>query len=283
MPSACTTPHPQASNHMPSGVEAPVERGLDEEPERVAAAPEDMQSIRELLGHPRQLLGKRASTPCRSRQGSPGGPTTARSKRRRWSRTPTQNRPSIAYPLIRTCSTETGMPTTRSGSGWTVGTKTSASGQDDAQVQAVDDPLGHDRARGGGHRDGPLARLRARSGRRADQVGPDELADAEGHEEDGGEADARHREEPLLRHLGHAAQEEPPPHAPEPGERERASPRSGQRPPLDVRRSRPPRGRSSAHPCGAVNQMPNVMTRDATSLPLWRFRKLHVKPLRRSV
>jgi hypothetical protein len=38
-----------------------------------------------------------------------------------------QKRPSIAYPLIRTCSTETGMPTTLSGSGWMVGTKTSAS------------------------------------------------------------------------------------------------------------------------------------------------------------
>ena len=62
LPSACTTPQPQASSHMPTRVEPPVDGRLDEEPGRVARAAEDVQSIRELLGHPCELLGEAHDT-----------------------------------------------------------------------------------------------------------------------------------------------------------------------------------------------------------------------------
>ncbi len=72
----------------------------------------------------------------------------------------------------------------------------------DAQVESIDDPLADDGPRGRGHRDdvGSPA-LRVHSPRRSHHVRSYEFADSKRHDEDGREADPRHREELPRRHV----------------------------------------------------------------------------------
>ena len=59
---------------MPRAFVHPVERRLDEEAERVPTPAEDVQSIRELLGHPCQLLGEGHRHLADHGEGRPVGP-----------------------------------------------------------------------------------------------------------------------------------------------------------------------------------------------------------------
>ena len=142
---------------MPKAFDRPVERssprGTRARRGRVRRRAVRPRTSRTVLA---RRLGELASTPCRRRRGSRGGPRRARSRRRRWSRSATVKRREHRVPAhahVRDRDRACRRPG-RGGAGPSA-RRRSASAEDDAEVEAVDDPLGDDGARRGGERDRP--------------------------------------------------------------------------------------------------------------------------------
>ena len=160
----------------------------------------------------------------------------------------------------------------RVGQGHDVRHEDEGEGEDDAQVQAVDDALGDDRARRRGHRDGPLAgasrsagRVRIMYGRTISPMrnGMSRMAakptiDTAKRRAFGTSATPRSRKRQRVR-CGTRLN---------PSERGEVA---GQDPPADGAEVAA-LGHDLRPPLCSVNQMPSVMSRDARSLPLWRRR-----------